>query len=79
MKMKDGLIVPGARHFSPDMREVLKRIYGVDYHLKVETQGFMDQRGAFLTREEALPLARANGQIRREVGNGGQLFSEHLY
>jgi hypothetical protein len=74
MLMDDGLIVPGVRHFSPDMRAVLKRIYGeglkVDdtwlhkpYHLRVKEQGFVDSHGNFLSREEAWKRADALGQI----------------
>jgi hypothetical protein len=79
MKMKDGLIVPGVRHFSPDMREVLRRIYGNGYHLKVEEQGFIDTKGKFLNREEAWDVAKANDQIREEVSTPGTLYSENLY
>lgn len=46
-------------------------------------QGFIDQRGVFLTRTEAWKVAASAGQIRRRVGgdtaDGGTLFSENLY
>ncbi len=86
MLMDDGLIVPGVRHFSPDMRAVLKRIYGggfrlfglwlvKPYHLRVKAQGFIDSRGAFLEREEAWKVADAHGQIFLHNPNGnGQLI-----
>lgn len=36
MKMKDGSLVLGIRHYSPEMRETLRRIYGSDqYKLQV--------------------------------------------
>lgn len=76
--MKDGLIVPGVRHYSPDMRAVLKRIYGDGYHLKEKEQGFIDTKGNFLTREEAWKVAEANEQIKERFVNG-TLFSECLY
>ncbi len=95
MLMEDGLIVPGVRHFSPDMRAVLKRIYGEGYHLKVKEQGFIDSKGSFLSREAAWKIADGLGQIRiyhprgpeygpsilRAAGEGdeGDLFSENLY
>lgn len=92
MLMKDGLIVPGVRHFSPEMRLVLERIYGEDYHLQVDKQGFVDQMGEFIARVDAWKLADANGQIRRPtgwedgncprkagIGDEGLLFSENLY
>lgn len=43
-------------------------------------QGFVDQRGEFLTREEAWTVAFCAGQILRRVGGDGErLFSENLY
>ena len=79
MLMEDGLIVPGARHFSPDMRTLLKRIYGVGYHLQVKEEGFMDAKGVFLNRENAWKRAEALGQIKHKVSEPGTLFSENLY
>lgn len=93
MLMDDGLIVPGVRHFSPDMRAVLKRIYGEGYHLRVKEQGFIDASGEFLDREDAWLIADAHGQIflydpngegrliRQPAGCGRAepLFSENLY
>jgi len=79
MLMEDGLIVTGVRHFSPDMRAVLKRLYGEGYHLKVKEQGFIDMKGQFLSREAAWKVAKENGQIRYEVSRPGTLFSENLY
>ena len=79
MKMKDGLIVPGIRHFSSEMREVLRRIYGEKYHLQVEEQGFVNQLGEFLSRQEAWIIAEQNNQIIRSVSTRGTLYSENLY
>lgn len=43
-------------------------------------QGFIDQHGHFLTREEAWVIAEEAGQIIRRVGGDGQrLYSENLY
>jgi len=43
-------------------------------------QGFVDQNGVFLTREEAWMVALTAGQIlRRCGGDEGRLFSENLY
>lgn len=69
MLMKDGLIVPGVRHFSPDMRLVLKRVYGEGYHLEVQEQGFIDSKGTFLSRE--LPSS-----IEDCTMSGGKLLGE---
>lgn len=93
MLMEDGLIVPGVRHFSPDMRAVLKRIYGDGYHLRVKEQGFIDARGNFLSREDAWKRADQHGQIflydpmdsgrlipqPANQGTTETLFSENLY
>lgn len=93
MLMKDGLIVPGVRHFSPDMRAVLERIYGKGYHLQVAEQGFIDSHGRFLSRYDAWVRADKNGQIffydpsgegklipqPPNTGSVQMLFSENLY
>lgn len=43
-------------------------------------QGFVDQFGTFLTREEAWVIAEREGQIHRRCGgDGAELFSENLY
>lgn len=79
MLMDDGLVVPGVRHFSDDMRAVMHRIYGDGYHLRVKEQGFIDTHGGFLTRKEAWVRASDNGQIRKSVAPDGELYSENLY
>jgi len=79
MKMDDGLIVPGVRHFSPDMRAVLERIYGSVYWRHVVTQGFIDSHGNFLDRKEAADRALNTGQADRCDLRCGVLFSEDLY
>lgn len=80
MLMKDGLIVPGVRHFSTDMRAVLKRIYWDGYHLQVMEQGFIDASGAFLDRSDARAIASAHNQVLyRCGGDAAELFSENLY
>lgn len=43
-------------------------------------QGFIDQFGVFMSREEAYEVAKAAGQIKyRCGGDEGRLFSENLY
>jgi hypothetical protein len=81
MMMKDGLILSGVRHFSPDMRETGRRIYGDNFKYQVEKQGFINQFGEFLSREEAWAVAEKNGQIRKLCYDGqtGILYSENLY
>ena len=93
MLMHDGLIVPGVRHFSREMRLVLHRIYGTGYHLLVQQQGFINSNSKFLSREAAWNVADQHGQIFTydPSGKGGLilsppnqvesklLFSENLY
>lgn len=57
-----------------------------DEHLFVETpspgmdsQGFLDAAGNYLTRKEAEPVAFANGQVKRGKLIGGPLTSEDLW
>lgn len=71
LKDSNGTVICGPRHW-----DKLCRGTG---HAGWE-QGFVDQQGEFLTREEAWVIATAAGQIIRRVGNdNGRLFSENLY
>jgi hypothetical protein len=92
MLMKNGDIVVGIRHFSPEMRSIMLKAYGEGYHLQVKIQGFVDQYGTFYDRKEAWKIADKMGQIRRptgwegfdtprpaNIGDEGILFSENLY
>jgi hypothetical protein len=46
----------------------------------VAEQGFVDQKGRFLTREQARAIAERRGQIRyRCGGDEKKLFSDNLY
>jgi hypothetical protein len=82
------LIIAGARHYDEVMRsQVRHQIKTEDDEQKwhertwwAAEQGFIDQKGRFYSREEALVIAQANGQIRRAAEvRYGQLFSEALY
>jgi hypothetical protein len=79
MLMEDGLIVPGVRHYSREMRLILHRIYGDGYHLKIKEQGFIDTHGNFLSREEAWKRCEETQQFHRIVSTEGTLYSENLY
>lgn len=79
MLMFDNVIVPGIRHYSPEMRIVLKGIYGIGYHLKVKEEGFVDQFGTFYDRKLAWKIAEKNNQIKYQVSSPGTLYSENLY
>jgi hypothetical protein len=74
-----GRIVTGARHFDQIMHEQINRCVKREYW-KTAEQGFIDQKGNFLTREEAHKIAWARGQIRRRCGGDDkELFSDNLY
>ena len=72
-----GHIICGARHFDSVMRQQVVNSTG-DW-TRAE-QGFIDQRGTFLTRHQALVVAFDAGQIIKRVGGDGHaLYSENLY
>ena len=75
----------GPRHFDMTMRQqmMLYQHAGIpESSWQDATQGFIDQMGVFMDREEALKVVRAAGQIFRYCGNGErntELYSENLY
>ena len=72
-----GLIV-GPRHYDAVMQKQF-HAFGCKEESEV-VQGFIDQHGNFLDREEAYVVALRNGQIiKRCGGDEGKLFSENLY
>jgi len=79
------IIVMGVRHYSNNMRVALDTLGGADLLIEWAgeenyEQGFVDQYGTFLDREEAWVLAEAAGQIRRRKNlPTGTLYSEHLW
>lgn len=79
------IIVLGARHFDWMMHEQIALLEQVDETLDSNVahhweQGFIDQKGEFMTRQEAWIVAEAAGQIIRRVGGDGEkLFSENIY
>lgn len=71
------LLVLGARHFDMTMNRTIEMLGLEEADWE---QGFIDQHGEFLTREEAWVVAEAAGQIIRRVGGDGKrLYSENLY
>lgn len=71
----------GARHYDPTMHEQIKyfekntKIPLVDYE-----QGFLTNKQRFVGRKEALEIAKANNQIKFDIGyNPKELYSEMLY
>lgn len=84
-RVVDEDLVIGARHFDSLMHGRIARINEErrdwEYIEPHEwEQGFIDQWGVFMTREEAWKVAEAAGQIRYRCGGDGvKLFSENLY
>ncbi len=77
-------IALGARHFDPLMRDQIESHWlamrGSRDQWRASEQGFIDQWGTFMTREEALVVALAAGQrIYRCGGDEKRLYSESLY
>ena len=68
-------IILGIRHWDELMRQQVSDSDYSDYE-----QGFIDNKGKFLTREEAWVVAEREGQIIRRVeGDEGVLYSKNLY
>ncbi|ASV44082.1 hypothetical protein PBI_SCTP2_67 [Salicola phage SCTP-2] len=79
MKLQDGTIVVGVRHFDHFM---IQQIQAMNMHVTHSNtvQGFVDQFGEFYDREQAYEVAHGNNQIvRDEDVCHGSLFSENLY
>ena len=75
---KDGRLIVGPRHFDKVMRAQMRATEGIKWWRSCE-QGFIDQFGDFMTREEAWEVAEAADQLLRDCGTSGRLYSEHLY
>ena len=75
----DGALVCGARHFDNVMRDQMDLMPQSLKWARAE-QGFINQFGEFLTREEAMIAAKASGRpLNIEHSSGEALFSECLY
>lgn len=86
VRAADGAILLGVRHYSADMHQQISERYdGAKFsHRHDEDQGFIDQHGVFLSREEAYCVAEEAGQIVRPDAcgdglKGKKLYSEGLY
>lgn len=76
---KLGRIIAGARHFDQVMIAQIRRTTPDQDAFRTAEQGFIDQFGNFLTREEAMVLATKWGQIIRDDEGRQSLYSENLY
>lgn len=78
----DGRLICSPRHFDTTTHAVLDHLEKTE---DIRTwgqadQGFVDQYGIYLTREEAWVIAlRQNQIIHRVGGDEGCLYSENLY
>ena len=86
IRAADGSVLLGIRHYSRDMHEQIEtRIDGAKFkHRHDEDQGFVDQHGVYVSREEAYQVAKAANQLYRpnacgEGLDGMKLYSEGLY
>jgi hypothetical protein len=78
--LRSGEITLGARHFDGLMHAMNKARPEGQADWVDSEQGFIDQWGKFLTREEARKIAIEQGQIlRRCGGDSKRLFSENVY
>jgi hypothetical protein len=82
------MVLCSPRHWDTTFRTALEMIQEDKHKPTSMTQGFIDQFGNFLTREEAWVIAEKNGQIRFRCGGDeflrdgkiiNKLFSENLY
>lgn len=76
-----GHIICSPRHYDSICRFQINCSFQPNrWHTGSVEQGFVDQFGNWLTRAEALEIARANDQIKRRCGGDDiALYSENLY
>jgi hypothetical protein len=83
VKFTSGLVITGARHWDDVMRDVVYHMAGdwTEFRTKhiEESQGFIDQYGDYMTREEAAFVVNSNKQPHRSEVVPHTLFSEDLY
>jgi hypothetical protein len=77
----DGHILVGVRHYDTLMHQQIGNHVSCAFPRAKCEQGFIDNRGYFLTREQAWPIAEAAGQIIRRgySFDGVKLYSENIY
>lgn len=82
IRAEDDDVLIGIRHYSADMhKQIYRRVDGEKFtHRHGDDQGFVDQHGVYLTREEAYKVALAANQIvRPQACTNNELYSEGLY
>ena len=77
------VVIVGVRHHDMIMNDTIRRFktLGIVLDGEKSEQGFVDNNGAFLSREEAWEVALVAGQILRRVGGDdrGRLFSDNMW
>ena len=74
----DDLVIPSVRHYDQFVHDIAKRL-GIS-EVRHDQQGFITNKYRFVDRVEGLALARAAGQVVREVGGShSKLFSECMW
>lgn len=68
-----------ARHWDKGMNKLCRQLDLEDTSWPMDQQGFIDQYGNFLTREQAYIIAKREGQIIRDCNEPGVLYSENIY
>jgi len=86
IRASDGDVLTGIRHYSPDMRRQIKMRYDGEKFMRRrgDDQGFVDQHGTYMTRQEAYQVAQDAGQPIDEsacasIGGKLCLYSEAVY
>lgn len=75
-------VIPMVRHYSQDCQDILEAVqtYSEKYEFKEVEQGFITNFSRFVNRKEALEIAKANNQIKHDIGyEPDELYSEMLY
>lgn len=73
----EGFVLLGARHWDSWMSKTIDSLGFNDHDWE---QGFIDQFGNFLTRQEAAVIAKEKDQLKGMYNVVSEaLFSEHLY
>lgn len=78
IRLSDGLVITGPRHYDVVMMKVLEALNRLE---PTADQGFIDQFGNFLTRQEAFAIAAQHRQFHGEGSPHAVdvLYSEDLY
>ena len=79
-----GTMLVGPRHFDGVMLSQYRRHFGEGHAghapgVEKSVQGFLDQKGVFMDRYEALEVAKSSNQILDKTHPEDRLFSEDLY